>query len=123
MNNITLLGRFTKDPKLEELAKQDPKEEGIKYTRFFIACDDGNSKNKKSASFFTVEAWNKLAEVITKYFKKGDLILLNGTIKQRKFKTKKGDDVVDWVVYANEFSFIPGTKKDKKENNEEQTTK
>lgn len=74
-NHITLVGRLTKDPELKQTGNDKT------VCPFSIAVD----KNDKSedANFFDCVAWNKTAEFMSKYLKKGTLVLVDGRLDQQ----------------------------------------
>ena len=57
-------------------------------------------------------AWNKTAEFVSKYFAKGDLIALTGSIQTRKYEDKDGNKRTAFEVLADDVSFC-STKKEK----------
>lgn len=85
LNNVSIMGRFTKDPEL----KTTPN--GISVTSFAIGCDR-NFKEKGSSDyttdFFEITAWRKTAEFICSYFRKGDLAAFDGTLQTRTYVDK-----------------------------------
>lgn len=94
MNKITLLGRLTATPVLK-------KHEGKKdYVFFTVAVNKGSE-----ALFFNCVAFDKTAQLICKYFKKGTPILVEGSVSIEKYEDKERVKVI-----VNEFSFIPKVK-------------
>lgn len=86
MNNVTLLGRLTRDP---ELATTNG---GTKTTKFTLAVDRGYSKEREqTADFIPCVAWRSTAEFATKYLKKGSLVAVKGRLATRSWKDKEGN--------------------------------
>lgn len=101
-NLVVLKGRLTSDPEL----KTTPN--GISVTSFSIANDKGFGEDKKT-SFVPIVAWRGTAEFITKYFTKGSLIEIIGSIQTRKYQDSNGNNRTVFEVVANEVDF--GTPK------------
>ena len=98
MNNICLLGRLTVDPEL----KTTPN--GVSVTSFNLAVDRYTSGERK-ADFIPIVAWRATAEFITRYFRKGDMIAVNGTLTTRPYRDKEGNKRTVFEVVANNVYF------------------
>jgi len=92
-------------------------ETGKKVLNFNVAIDDG-TKEKPHTSFIPVEAWERTAEVINDYFKKGDQIILGGRLVVRQ-TIDRGEKRNKLSVVLESFEW--GAKK--KETNEEKKEK
>jgi single-strand DNA-binding protein len=90
-NNFTIIGNLTKAPELKT-TKNDKK-----YTYVSLAVNGIKDK----PDFISVLVWNKVAETITTYCKKGDCIALTGSIESY---SKDGNTVIQLV--ANDAKFI-----------------
>ena len=104
LNKVVLCGRLTKDP--ETVSSQS----GVIITKFKVAV---NRRFKKDETdFINIVTFNKTAEFVQKYFKKGQAILLCGSIQTRTYE-KDGEN--RWVteVIADEVNFC-GSKNDNK---------
>ena len=97
-NLVVLKGRLTSDPEL----KTTPN--GISVTSFSIANDKGFGEDKKT-SFVPIVAWRGTAEFITKYFTKGSLVEIIGSIQTRKYQDSNGNNRTVFEVVANEVDF------------------
>lgn len=104
MNSVALTGRLTFDPEL----RKTPQQQSV--VTFTIAVDR-RPGTKQSADFITVEAWNKTAEFVCNYFKKGDGIEVTGSIATNQYKDKDGRNVFKTYVLANAVSFTLSNKK------------
>ena len=75
-------------------------------TSFRIAVDNDQSGDNKKTYFFNVTCWGKTAEFVDKYFSKGDMILLNGSLQTKEWTDKEGrnrSDVEVNVIHAYFF--------------------
>jgi single-strand DNA-binding protein len=77
MNQAIIKGRLGQDPELKTVMTDK------KVVNFSIATNDG-TKDKPKTNWHNCTAWGRTAEVIEKYFKKGDEILVTGSIDYRK---------------------------------------
>lgn len=101
MNNVVLIGRLTADPEY----KQTPS--GVSVTSFSIAVDrnyidkDGN----RQTDFINIAAWRNTADFICRYFSKGRMIAIEGSIQTRKYEDKNGNKRTAFEVVAERVSF------------------
>ena len=88
LNNVVVMGRLTADPELRHTPND------IAVTSFSIACDRAFKQQgaERQADFFDIVAWRNTAEFITKYFKKGNLIAINGSLQTRTYTDKNGNN-------------------------------
>lgn len=97
INNVTMMGRLTKDPELRVTGND------VKVTSFSIAVERYVGKDKpKEVNFFDVEAWRNTAEYITRYFRKGSLIVVQGSLKTTEYTTQNGQKRKNVVIVADE---------------------
>ena len=100
-NLVVLTGRLTADPELKTTAN------GIPVTTFSIAVERRyRSGEEKQVDFINIVAWRTSAEFIAKYFKKGSLIGIEGSIQTRKYQDKNGNNRVSFEVVANNVQFV-----------------
>jgi len=100
-NLVVLTGRLTADPEL----KTTPN--GISVTTFSIAVDRRyRSGEERQTDFINIVAWRSSAEFITKYFKKGSLIGIEGSIQTRRYQDKNGNNRTAFEVVANNVQFV-----------------
>ena len=80
MNKVILMGRLTADPEL----KTTPS--GVSVASFSIAVDRRYAKQgeERQTDFINIVCWRQKAEFVCKYFVKGQLIALEGSIQTRK---------------------------------------
>ena len=98
MNTVILMGRLTADPELKHTANDTA------VTSFSIAVDRPMSK-EKTADFINISAWRKTAEFITKYFHKGSMIAIQGSLQTRRYEDKDGNKRTAYEVVANNVEF------------------
>ena len=104
INNVTLIGRLTATPELRQTTT------GKTVVSFCIAVE--RRFDRATSDFINIVAWKKTAEFISKYFVKGDLIALTGSIQTRKYEDKDGNKRTAFEVLADDDSFC-STKKEK----------
>lgn len=101
INMVALMGRLTYEPEL----KSTPN--GICVIRFQIACDRNYQKQgeERQADFIDCVAWRQTAEFISRYFHKGSMIAIEGTIQTSNYTDKNGNQRKQVEVLANNVSF------------------
>lgn len=111
-NNVLVTGRIAHDLELKVT------ENGRKVLNFNVAVDDG-TKEKPHVTYLPCEAWEGTAEVIGKYFGKGDQIIIGGRLVNRKV-IDRGEN--RYRININVESFEFGAKKRKEEAPKAKTT-
>ena len=101
MNKAILVGRLTKDPELRSTAS------GIPVCSFTMACDRRFVKQgeERKADFINCIAWQKSAESIAQYFKKGHRIALEGSIQTRSWTDNEGKNRYSTEVVVEQWEF------------------
>ncbi|MBQ2676957.1 MAG: single-stranded DNA-binding protein [Clostridia bacterium] len=101
LNVVVLMGRLTADPEL----KTTPN--GVSVTSFSIAVDRSYQKpgEQRQADFINIVAWRSTAEFITRYFRKGSMIAINGSLQSRSYTDKEGNKRTAYEVVADNVSF------------------
>lgn len=97
MNNVSLIGRLTKD--VEERRTQN----GTPVVSFTLAVD--RRKKEDGADFIPCIAWGKAAETIAKYVHKGDLFGVTGYIQTRSYEKDGRMNYITEVVTTS-FQFL-----------------
>ena len=115
MNSITIKGRLTKDPELRNT------QSGTAVCTVNVAVDRPYSKDKET-DFFTVVFWRQTAEFVSKYFSKGQEILVQGEMQSRKYEDKEGNNRIAWEIKADRVEFC-GSKGQGEENASAPATK
>ena len=107
MNNVNLVGRFTKELELKY------SKEGKAMLKSNIAVN----RTKDVTDFINIVAFGKTAELIAEYHKKGDMIALNGSIWTGSYE-KEGQKVYTFEVCVNQITFVKSAKNEpSRENN------
>jgi single-strand DNA-binding protein len=101
INNVTLTGRLVADAEMRVTTNNKS------VVNFRIAVDRAFSKNKE-ADFITIVAWEKTADFVHKYFHKGDMIGIVGSIQSRNYEDSNGNKRTATEVVAKEVSFCGG---------------
>ena len=100
-NLVVLTGRLTADPELKTTAN------GIPVTTFSIAVNRNyRAGEQQQTDFINIVAWSQRAEFITKYFKKGSLIGIEGSIQTRRYQDKDGNNRTIFEVVVNNAQFV-----------------
>lgn len=101
INMVALMGRLTYSPEL----KSTPN--GVSVIRFQVACDRNYQKDNKNrqADFIDCIAWRQTAEFISRYFHKGSMIAVEGTLQTSNYTDKDGNKRKQVEVMANNVSF------------------
>jgi single-strand DNA-binding protein len=103
INNVVLMGRLTADPELRKTGSD------ISVLSFTIAVDKSYSKeNKQEADFIDCVAWRGTAEFVSKYFKKGSMIALVGSMQTRSYEDKDGQKRKKTEILVESTSFCGG---------------
>ena len=103
MNIVILKGRLTKDVSL--LFGQS----GTPYTSFTVAVNR-YSKDEDLTDFILCTAFNKTAEFIAEYFRKGQEILIKGNVKVDSYE-KDGNKITRQYIIVENVEFV-GSKKE-----------
>ena len=86
LNRVVLMGRLTADPELKKTTSD------LSVLSFTAAVERNYSGNKdKQTDFINCVAWRQTAEFISRYFSKGKMIALEGSIQVRNY-TNKNDN-------------------------------
>ena len=102
INVVVLMGRLVADPELKQT------QNGTSVCSFRIAVDR-NVANKQTgerqADFINITAWRQTAEFVCKYFRKGSMIAIEGSLQTRSYTDKDGNNRTAYDVVANNVSF------------------
>lgn len=100
-NKVILMGRITHDLELRTTPS------GVHVCQFSIAVDrrfQAKGEERKT-DFFRVNAWRASAEFVTRYFRKGSMILVEGELHNNNYTDKNGNTVYSVEVTADQISF------------------
>ena len=109
LNVVAIMGRLVADPELRTT------QQGTNVCTFRIACERSYSKpgEQRQADFVDIVAWGKTAEFICKFFQKGSLIAVEGSLQTRNYQDKQGNKRTAVEVVANNISFSGAKAADK----------
>ena len=95
------MGRLTRDPEL----RQTPN--NVSVVTFSLAVDRNYQadKNNKQTDFINIVAWRHTAEFVSKYFVKGQLVAVEGSIQTRSYQDKDGNNRTAFEVVADQVYF------------------
>ena len=99
-NRITLIGNVTKDPELRQT------QSGISVTSFSLAVNEKLKDGTEEVTFVNCVAYDKKAELICRYIKKGNPLFVEGKLKSRTWTDKNNNKRIEWEVLVNEIVFI-----------------
>ncbi len=106
MNNINLIGRLTRDIELRNVGES-------KVGKFTLAVNRKfkNKNGEYEADFINCIAWNKTAEIMAQYLKKGNQLGVSGRLEIGFFEKEDGTRVNTHDVVVNDFTFVSTPKK------------
>ena len=105
MNNVNIIGRITKDVEVRKTSTNKS------VSLFSIAVDNLATKDgEKTTSFFNCNAWNNVAETLSKYTRKGDRIAISGSLIQRNYENKNGEKNSVVEINVNSITLIENKK-------------
>ena len=109
MNNYICVARITKDIEL----RYTPSNKAV--AEISLAVNNG----KDDTTFIRLTAFDKLAELVSKYCKKGDLIGTQSIIKNHNWEDKNGNKHYEYSFIINKISFLAKANKEeaKKQDN------
>jgi single-strand DNA-binding protein len=104
VNHSVIGGHLTKDPEVRIIRD-------VSVANFTIAVNrtvkDGNGGTRKDTTFIDCEAWNRSAELMAQYTKKGDAILVEGELKTQVWEDKKtGGKRSKVILRASRVNFL-----------------
>ena len=108
LNTAAVMGRLTADPEL----KHTPS--GVAVTSFTLAVDRNYTKpgEERQTDWINVVAWRGAAEFICKYFTKGRMIAVSGSLQTRIWEDKNGSKHKAVELVAKQISFCGDKVKD-----------
>ena len=108
MNKVFLIGRTTKSIELKTT------QTGKSVVSFSIAVNRPfkNANGEKECDFLNCVAFNKLAETISHYVNKGDLIAVEGSIQTRNYTDKDGNNRYSTDIKVDNVEFLQQKKQE-----------
>ena len=100
LNSVIIMGRLTADPELRTTPN------GLSVTSFTVAVDRNyKSGDERQTDFISVVAWRGTADFVTRFFKKGQMIAVQGSLQVRNYEDKNGNKRTAYDVVADNVSF------------------
>ena len=101
LNCAIIMGRLTADPELRTTSS------GISVTSFTVAVDRNfvRQGEERQADFINVVAWRQTADFVTRYFRKGSMIAVQGSIQTRSYDDRNGNKRYVTEIVADNVSF------------------
>ena len=101
------MGRLTADPELRHTQND------IAVTSFTVAVDRSYARagTERQTDFIDVVAWRQTAEFVCKYFQKGSMIAVTGSIQTRNYEDRQGNKRKAFEIVASDVSFT-GSKRE-----------
>lgn len=98
LNKVVFQGRFTADPELKQT------QSGVSYCKFTAAWSE-KYKEVETQCFLECSSWRQNAEFISKYFKKGDQVIVEGRLVTNKWQDKDGNNRTTIVCEVDKCHF------------------
>lgn len=109
MNKVILVGRLTADPELRQT------QNGTASCKFTVAVNRNfkNQNGEYDADFISCMAWKQNAEFVSRYFRKGQMICVEGSLRTGSYQDRNHQDVTHYTtdVYVEHVEFC-GSKND-----------
>ena len=107
LNVAAIMGRLTADPELRHTQND------IAVTSFTVAVDRSYARagTERQTDFIDVVAWRQTAELVCKYFQKGSMIAVTGSIQTRNYEDRQGNKRKAFEIVASDVSFT-GSKRE-----------
>ena len=101
LNHITIMGRLVRDPELRST------QNGTSVVSFTVAVDRDYQPggSEKQTDFIECVAWRGTGEFVSKYFRKGSMIVVAGRLQSRKWQDRDGNNRISWEVVADSVYF------------------
>lgn len=113
INRVILVGRLTKNPEIRKTPN------GASICKFTLAVSRKvKSQGQPDADFISCVAWNKTADLMYQYLKKGSLIGIDGRLQTGKFTNNNGETIYTCDVMVESLQFLD-KKDDSQSNNQE----
>lgn len=103
INSVVLVGRLGKDPEVKKTGSD------VSYCNFSLAVDR-NYKNgdERLTDWIDCSVWRGTADFLGKYFRKGDMVGVTGSLERRSWETDAGEKRSVTYVNVDNVSFVGG---------------
>lgn len=111
LNKIVIMGRLTRDPELRYTQSQTP------VASFTVAVDRDykNQDGSRSADFIDCVAWRQGGEFVSRYFRKGSMIVVEGSLQSRQWQDRDGNKRTSWEINVEHAYFGESKREDRSE--------
>ena len=100
LNRIIIMGRLTKDPELRTT------QSGTPVTSYTVAVErDYGGSGQKQTDFIDCVSWRAAGEFVSKYFHKGSMIVVSGSLQSRKWQDRDGNNRTSWEINTDQVYF------------------
>ena len=105
-NHVQLIGNLGSDPRIYVFKNN------VKVAKFSVATTEFfGSKGKETTQWFTVVAWNKVAEVVEKRCSKGTEVVILGKLRNNNYTDKRGVKRYDMEIHVEDIICRPRVNK------------
>jgi len=108
MNNVTLMGRLTKDPELRYTTNNTP----VAGFNLAVDRDYAPQGKEKETDFFPCVVWQKKGEAASKYLSKGRRIGVVGRLQNRSWDDTEGKKHNITEIIVENWYFADDKKKE-----------
>ena len=113
LNRVILMGRLTRDPEHKQTAS------GASVCRFSLAINRqfaNKETGERETDFVECDAWRGTADFIARYFAKGNMILVEGELRNNNYTDNNGVKHYGMRVLVNNASFCESKNSDGQQN-------
>jgi len=102
LNKVIIMGRLTRDPEMRQTTS------GVPVCRISVAVDrqfKNQQTGERETDFIDCTAWRQTADFISRYFHKGNMILVEGNLRNNNYTDNNGVKHYSMNVYVDNVSF------------------
>ena len=109
LNIIVIIGRLVRDPEMRRT------QSGVDVASFTLAVErdfSDRATGRKETDFIDCVGWRQTAEFVSKWFKKGQMMAVEGRLQSREYTDKAGAKRKAWEIQADRCFFAGDAKGD-----------
>lgn len=102
LNKVILMGRLCADPDFRQT------QSGVPVCRIRVAVDrrfSNKQTGERATDFINVTCWRQSAEFVSRYFHKGSMIIVEGSLRNNDYTDQNGVKHYSMEVYADDVTF------------------
>jgi single-strand DNA-binding protein len=105
-NKVIIMGRLTRDPEIRYT------QSNVAVARFSLAVNrvGKQQEGQPAADFFDIVAWRQTAEFVSKYFQKGQQVLVEGNLRNNNWTDQQGQKQYRTEVHIDHAYFAEGRR-------------